>query len=306
MKLTHLRDLVAVADRGGLRRAARHLGLAQPALSRSIRELEHELEASLFERSTTGMVLTPIGEAFGRRCAAIQLELQRAMDEVKQLRGVAAGTVSIGLSTAPHVALLPHVIAPFHRRYADVLLKISEGLFPAMEAGIRNGAVDFYVGPLSEDRLAGEFTSEKLFDNERVVMARPGHPLADARSLSDLADARWVATSVTTSSKAELDPVFELYDLPLPKISVQAHSALTMISVAASSDLLAMLPQQWLGFAQSTGLLQHVAIRERLAAPAICLVTRSTLPLTPAAEHLSDLLRKAVINHVVPRSPVAP
>ena len=71
MKLTHLRDFLAVADRGGLRRAAKHLGLAQPAISRSIRELEHELGATLFERSTSGMVLTPIGEAFRRRTAAI-------------------------------------------------------------------------------------------------------------------------------------------------------------------------------------------------------------------------------------------
>lgn len=296
MKLTHLRDFLAVAERGGLRRAARHLGLVQPAISRSIRELEHELGVSLFERSSSGMVLTPIGEAFRRRTAAIQLELERAREEVAQLSGVATGTVWIGLSTAPHVAMLPQVLEPYQKRFPDVLLKISEGMFPAMESEIRDGSIDFYVGPLSEDLLTSDFKCEKLFDNQRLVMVRPGHPLSKARSLSELVNARWVATSVTTNHEAELYPVFESHGLPRPKIAVQAHSALTMISAAASSDLLAMLPQQWLGFARSTGLLRHIALRERLAAPAICIVTRSALPLTPAAEHLADLFRRAAVN----------
>jgi LysR family transcriptional regulator of abg operon len=296
MKLTHLRDFLAVADRGGLRRAAKHLGLAQPAISRSIRELEHELGATLFERSTSGMLLTPIGEAFRRRTAAIQLELQRAREEVSQMSGVTTGTVWIGLSTAPHVAMLPRVLEPYRKRYPDTLLKISEGLFPAMESEIRDGSIDFYVGPLSEGHITGELKCEKLFDNQRLVMARPGHPLSKARSLSELVNARWVATSVTANNEAELYPVFETFGLPHPKIAVQAHSALSMISAAASSDLLAMLPQQWLGFARSTGLLTHIALREKLAAPAICIVTRSSLPLTPAAEYLADLFRRAAPN----------
>ena len=129
-------------------------------------------------------------------------------------------------------------------------------------------------------------------------MGRPGHPLENARSLSQLAYARWVATSVTANHEAELGPVFESYGLPPPKIAVQARSALTMITAAASSNLLAMLPVQWLSFARSTGLLSPMKLRERLEAPAIFMVSRSSLPLTPAAEHLSDLFRRAAVNRV--------
>lgn len=296
MKLSQLRHLLAVAELGGLRRAARHLGIAQPAITRSIRELEHELGVTLFERSATGMTLTPIGRAFVRRSQAAQLELDRARDEVLQLKGVGTGTVSIALSTAPHVALLPRVLGPFQRRYPDVRLRITEGLFPAVESDIRNGAVDFYVGPLSEDRLGGDFISEKLFDNRRIVLARPGHPLAGATALSDLADARWVATSVTVNSEAELFPLFQQHGLPNPVIGVEVGSALSMITVAASSDVLAMLPQQWADFASNSGLLVHIPIREQIDAPAIRIVTRASLPLPPIAEHLCDLFRRAGLN----------
>jgi LysR family transcriptional regulator of abg operon len=302
MKLTHLRDLVTVAERGGLRRAARHLGLAQPAITRSIRELEHELGATLFERNTTGMVLTPIGEAFHLRTAAIQRELQRACEEVKQLSGVASGTVAVGLSTAPHVALLPKVLDPFRKRYPEVLLEIKEGLFPAMASHIREGSMDFYVGAVCENTMrneinsVSEFVTEKLFENNRLVMARPGHPLMKARSLAELTGARWVSTSVTGDHEAELSPVFEKFGLPQPKIAVKAHSFLGMITAASSADLLAMFPQQWLGLARSTGLLAHIQLRERLEAPPILMVTRSSLPLTPAAEYLADLMRRAALN----------
>ncbi|WP_375402174.1 LysR substrate-binding domain-containing protein [uncultured Sphingomonas sp.] len=296
MKLTQLRHLIAVAELGGLRRAARHLGLAQPAITRSIRDLEHELGATLFERSASGMMLTPIGKAFVRRSAAVQVELERARDEVQQLKGLSTGTVSIGLSTAPHVLMLPKVLDPFRRRYPDVRLRIAEGLFPALEAEVRDGSIDFYVGPLSEDRLAGEYVVEKLFDNHRVVLCRRGHPLAGVTTLGELAEARWVTTSVTTNSEAELFPLFERHGLPNPVIAVQAQSALSMITVVASSDILAMLPRQWLDFTRTGRLLTHISVREELAAPAICIVTRTSLPLTPVAGDLCDLFRRSALN----------
>jgi DNA-binding transcriptional LysR family regulator len=87
MKLHHLRDIVAIAERGSLRAAARHLSVAQPALTRSVRELERELGVALFERRTRGMILTPMGNAFMRRARSILGEMRRARDEVEQLHG---------------------------------------------------------------------------------------------------------------------------------------------------------------------------------------------------------------------------
>lgn len=105
MKLNALRDFLAVAERGGVRAAARHLGLAQPAISRSIAELEKELGAALFERHAKGVQLTPVGLAFLRRATAIHHEIQRARDEAGQLRGAVNGRVTLGMSTAPHLEL---------------------------------------------------------------------------------------------------------------------------------------------------------------------------------------------------------
>ena len=92
MKFNQLRDVVAIAERGSLRAAARHLALAQPALTRSVHELERELGVPLFERRARGMILTPMGEAFVRRASAVLSEVRRARDEVEQLHGGTRGT----------------------------------------------------------------------------------------------------------------------------------------------------------------------------------------------------------------------
>ncbi|WP_174279690.1 LysR substrate-binding domain-containing protein [Sphingomonas bacterium] len=300
MKLGQLNHLIAVAELGGLRRAARHLGIAQPAITRSIQELEHELGVVLFERHASGMTPTPIGEAFVRRGLVVQRELERARDEVQQLKGISNGIVSIGLSTAPHVAMLPMVLEPFQRRYPDVRLRITEGLFPALEPEIRSGAIDFYVGPLAEEGLTGEYITEKLFNNSRVILARRGHRLRDATSLAELKGARWVSTSVTINAEAELWPLFQQHGLPRPVTAVEARSALSTIAVAASSDLLAMMPRQWLGFVRTGRLLTQIKVREELVASTICVVSRSRLPLTPVAQHLCDLFRRSALNQPDP------
>jgi LysR family transcriptional regulator, regulator of abg operon len=101
MKLNQLRDITAIAEHGCLRAASRALGLAQPALTRSVRELE--LGVMLFERRTRGMVLTTVGAAFVHRANAILSDVRRAVDEVEQIGGGKGGTLDTGLSIAAHI-----------------------------------------------------------------------------------------------------------------------------------------------------------------------------------------------------------
>src|SRR6188768_461312 len=197
MKLNQLRDMLAVAESGSLRAAARQLGIAQPALTRSIQELERELGVPLFERKSRGVTLTPMGELFMHRANAVRSELRRAREEIDQVRGRFHGHVSVCLSTVAHIALLPYALPQFRARYPDVHLDITEGLYPNVEPLLRTGIVDCYVGPPPRDPPGSELIVEKLFDNTRVILGRKGHPLGHARSLRGLIDAEWLSTSVT-------------------------------------------------------------------------------------------------------------
>jgi LysR family transcriptional regulator of abg operon len=292
MKLNQLRDLVAIVERGSLRGAARHLGVAQSGLTRSIRNLERELGHPMFEREARGMVLTPMGRLFYQRASSAINELRRADEEMAQAQGGVQGTVVAGLSIMPHLGMLPGALSPFRQRYPGVTLKIIEGLYPAIEPGLRNGTIDFYMGAASQAAPAAGLIAETLFENTRIVVGRKGHPLAAARSLKELSKADWATPSLDVIAAEDLNEVFSRFKLGLPQIRLQANSAMSLLVALAHSDLLTMLPRQWAEFAMTQQALQVIPIRERLAAPPIVFLRRADLPLTPAAEHLSDLLKR--------------
>jgi DNA-binding transcriptional LysR family regulator len=296
MKFSQIRDVVAIVDRGSLRAAAQHLGLAQPALTRSIRELEHELGAPLFERQARGMRLTRLGDAFIHRARAIQSEVRRAHEEFDQLRGLTSGRVAIGLSMASNIVFLPTIVKPFQARFPGVRLKIIEGMFPNLSERVADGEIDFYVGPVVDRPLSRAFTLETLFANDRIVVGRIGHPLGGVSSLAGLTSARWIGTSISLNRESELGAVFEMHGLPAPQIDIDVMSALSTILIAGTSDLLALLPRQYLDHPGARYLLQAIDVVERLAAPDICMVKRSSLPLTPAAEHLADLVHRTALQ----------
>lgn len=294
MKLAQFRDVVAIAERGSLRAAARHLGMAQPALTRSVRELERELGVPLFERRSRGMVLTPMGEIFVRRAGIVLGEVRRARDEIDQLQGGVHGSVVAGLSTAAHIALLPHALKPFRARYPNVRLRIIDGVYPAMESGLKDGSIDCYVGPTPGASIAAELAEEKLFDNRRAIFARRGHPLAKAKSLRELVGADWVwaSTSITHDPEEELIELFARHRLPAPRLALLAQSAFSLIISLTSSDLVALLPIQWASFPLTAQAVAPIPVKEALGAPPIVAIRRASLPPTPAAEFFLDLMRR--------------
>ncbi len=299
MKLSHLRDVLAVAEHGSLRAAGRRIGVAQPAITRSIREVEQELGATLFERHARGVRLTEIGTAFVRRASAVQSELRRAREEVEQLKGRNTGEISVSLSTASSLSLMPSAVKAFRKRFPDAVLKISESFFQAIEPEILSGAVDFYVGPIDVAAVSQQFAVEKLFDNRRLVLARKDHPLAGARQLSDLTEAEWVRPLLSGSNTdVDFDLLFKEQGHAPPRVALQARSAMVTLLVVLSSDLLTILPEQWLDFPLLSNLVAPLPLEKPLPGVAICIVRRRDMPLTPLAEVFCDLMRRAALNYV--------
>jgi len=302
MKLNQLRNLLAIADKGSVRAAARHLGVSQPQLTRSMQELEHELGVTLFERGARGIALTAVGLRFLARAQTIHSEVRRAQEEIAQLQGDTAGSLFVCMSTVPHIALFPYALKEFRKRYPDVVMDVRDGVFPTVEGLLKIGTLDCYIGPAPEQPPGSELVVEKLFDNTRVILCRRGHPLSDARSLRELTGAQWATTSITYKAEEELGPLFAQHGLPAPLLALKAHSALTYITAVAYSDLLTMLPVQWANFEITRNALDIIHVQEALPAPPICIVRRADLPLTLAAEYFCDMMRRASAHLLQERS----
>ena len=293
MKLSHIRDVLAVAELGSLRAAGRHVGVAQPAITRSIQEIEHELGVSLFERHAKGVRLTSVGELFVRRASAIQAELRRAHEEIEHVKGSSGGEVSVAMSIAATIALMPNAIADFQKRHPKALLKISETLFQPVEQDVADGKIDFYVGALEPSTASSRLTVEKLFDNQRVVVARKGHRLTATIDVAALNEARWLRPALSArSSEADFESWLRSIGVAEPKIVVHTRSALQTVLAVATSDLLTVVPRQWLEFPALSESLDALSSVKPLEAAPVCLVRQSGALLTPMAESFCDIVRR--------------
>ena len=284
---------MAIASSRSLRSAATSLGLTQPAISRSLQELEEELGVPLFERHARGVVLTPAGEKFLVRAQIATESIRRGCEEARQFQGDLRGTVSVSLSSAAVLGLLPHAYPQFRKAWPAITVRFVEGQFPIIEPKLRDGELDFYVGPRPEKELGSGYSVQRIADNERVVMARKGHPLANAKSLADLVDAEWLIVGLRDRVEEEFEEVFSAYGLASPAVRTRAESMLVLIALLATTDALVFLPKVWSDSPLFNGVLESLAIREKLAAPEIVQMHSLRFPLTPAAEHLSQLLQRA-------------
>ena len=292
MKLHQLRNLVAVADADSIRGAARQLGLAQPTVTRGLRDLELDLGVPLLERHGKGVTLNAYGMSFISRARSILRDLERGREEIEYLKTSAGGSVNVGLSSAILLSLAPGVFKAFRKMYPKARLTISEGMFAALESSLRDGQIDFYIGPRPAAKLDRSLVAERLFVNKRVVVCRRGHPLAKSRSLRDLIDADWIMTGASQPGESEYEKQFTDLGLPVPRAVTHTITALPIVALLSSTDAIAFLPQQWVRTPLFGTTLTEIPIVEPLAGPEMVRLMRGGVPLTPMAEQLGYLFEK--------------
>ncbi|MES2414731.1 MAG: LysR substrate-binding domain-containing protein [Pseudomonadota bacterium] len=302
MKIHQLRDFIAIAREGGIRAAARHLDLTQPSLSKSVNALEVELGAPLFDRTSTGSVLNNYGEVFLMRAEHVMTELERARDEVHQLKGGRGGRVNFGASGTPSLLFVAGALQRFRMRFSDAQVRIVEGAHSISIAGLRDGSLDFSMVPEPIKALGGEFSVERVFESTRSVVGRLGHPLSKAKSLGDLTKATWLLTGAAGPKRMELDQAFTSNGFAPPMANVQCESLIGLLALLARTDMLALLPHQWVETPITKGVLSEIVVREKISALPICLIKREGLPLTPAAESMADCLRAEAASYA--REPI--
>lgn len=152
IKFHQIRAFVEVARQGSIRGASRTLNLSQPALTKSIKELEEGMAAQLFVRRSKGVALTECGEGFYQRARLILEELRAAQDDIRQRQGELAGQINIGMGASVSRTLMPAVITRFHAQHPQVKVRIMEGQLVSMINELRQGELDFtintyYQGP---------------------------------------------------------------------------------------------------------------------------------------------------------------
>jgi LysR family transcriptional regulator of abg operon len=294
MNTKELHYFVSTAEQGGVRAAARALGVPQPAVTRAIQSLERQLKVALLIRRSDGMTLSAEGKRFLTRARLITNEAQKAAEEIQQTKASYVGEVHAVLSIMPHLHLFPTAIRAFTATYPKVKLHIREALLPAVVNDLRSGEVDFYMGAISPQAREPDIKITELMANSRIVVGRREHPLRHASSLDALTTEQWAVTDLDHDASAELQTLFQRNGLPPPEVSVYGKTTMSILMALTNTNLLAMLPEQWAANPITRDLLAVFPISEKLPALPIGMAVSSRLPLTPPAEHFSDLLRRGI------------
>src|ERR1700694_4159257 len=165
MKLHQLAALVAASASGSLREPAEKLRLSQPALSRSIRELERETGVRLLERTALGVKPTIYGEALILRGKLVESELRQARDDIAHLRAATHGDLRIGATPVAAFSLLPVVLSRFKKAPPQLHVTVSDGMGESLLSGLRQGDFDFVFGRIYDAIDPHEFKVDVLFED---------------------------------------------------------------------------------------------------------------------------------------------
>ena len=245
-KLTRpqLRSLIAISGNQSFEAAARSLGIAQPSLHRSARELERELRRSLYRRTASGMTTTAQGSELARRFALALREIEYGLEELHAARGTVVSRLAIGNIPHSHNQMLSAAINALLRAHPSARVQVVDGHYDALLHDLRSGKLDFLFGVLRRPEWASDVKEELLFANPYVVVARRKHPLASLKTLTacDLVRYDWIMPGPTTPRQQAFERLF-VETQNRPRVSIETTSMQIYRAVLASTDRLTLMSQ---------------------------------------------------------------
>lgn len=208
MELTPLRYFIAIAHARHMTRAARALGVSQPALSSAMRRLEEEVGAPLLDRTGRGVEVTAAGRVLLEHAEAAVRAAGRGTAAVRELQGLESGSIRLGAGATAAAFLLPGVIAQVRKAHPGLRFYVREGGSTSVAEAVISGELDMGIVtlPLRTPESAQLLTIPLVQDELRLI-APPGHALAGKRRFkwTDLRGQSVVAFEAGTAVRHVLD-----------------------------------------------------------------------------------------------------
>jgi len=298
--LRHLSCFVVVAQERTLARAAQRLHLSQPAVSKTLAELERFAGRRLVERGRAGATLTQAGEQFLRHA----VNVTRAMDSAAAAFTRTESpflTAEVGALPTVAVGLLAQAITRLNRHRPHAGVSVRTGANPELLAALKAGEVDFAVGRTAEPAMMAGVSFELLYAESLAVVTRAKHPLAtsEARAVSplELLDYPLVIPGIGTAPRHDVEGFFEAHGIPLPPGRTETQSVSVARALTLLSEAVWITSRHAVQFDIDMGWLRRLNVPVPGSAEPVGLLTRSGATPTELAAYLMDTLRDLSLNH---------
>ena len=291
LKLRDLDTLMAVAQAGGIRKAAGQLHMSQPAVSKAIAELESVLGVRLLDRGPKGVEPTAYGRALLRRGRVIFDELRQGVNEIGYLADPGAGELSVGCGESLMASLAPAVIDHLHRKHPRLVFKMQSGDTPVLlDHFLRERVCELVLLRPWAKLTEPDLQCEPLFHERLFVVSSPQSPWARRRKvrLEELANEPWVLSHVEVKPGSPVVGAFDAIGLALPPKLVLSGSLNLRYSLLATGRYLTVMPATVLRFCAPRGAMKVLPVelpRWELATMIVTLAHRTPSPLAELFMH---------------------
>jgi DNA-binding transcriptional LysR family regulator len=294
MKLHDLRVLMAVVQAGSMSKAAALLNTTQPAVSRSIAELERMIGVRLLDRSPRGVEPTEYGRALLDGGVAVFDDLRQAAKNIEFLADPAAGEVRIGCTPLLAAGFVSTLIDRLSRRYPRIVFHVVTGYVEALHQELSERNVDLLMvwrfGLVADERLDFEF----LFDDSCVVAAGAQSPWARRRriGLAELASEAWVLPPQGSWIASVARETFRANGLDYPHTTVVTDSPQVRISLLATGRFVTIFPASAMRFPDPRLEIKALPVELPVARLANGIVTLKNRTLSPVAQLFIECARE--------------
>lgn len=247
LQLRMLRAIVAINEQQSLLKASSALGITQPALTRTLRDIETILGAQIFERHPRGVTPTAFGTLAAEAAQRILAEIDRLEEEVAHFHTGKSGVVSIGAMAPAAVGVLPGYFSFLRACAPDLEINVRQGTIDELTVLLERGEVSFIIGRLyPPPHRADRFEREPLYFERVSILARSGHPLFSEPEISIPVLAGYAFVLPTMSHQVESEFETLLTSLGL-SIEVKSAPLTFLRELLHSSDCLTISPPQSMG-----------------------------------------------------------
>ena len=293
MKLHDLHVLMAVVQAGSMNKAAGLLNTTQPAVSKSIAELERAVGVRLLDRNAQGVEPTAYGRALLDGGTAVFDDLRQAVKSIEFLADPTAGEVRIGCNPFLAASFVPAVIDRLSRRFPRIVIHLVTAPLEELHRELIERNVDLVItrrfGSIADERMGFEF----LYDEPHVVVAGAQNPWVRRRriELAELVSEPWAMPPPKSVSASVAMEAFRARGLDYPRSTVVTDNAQARISLVAAGRYLTILPSA-LRFPTGQPEIRVLPVEPQMAEMPVGIVTLKNRTLSPIAQLFIDTARE--------------
>lgn len=296
IRLRHLACFVVVAQERTLARAAQRLNLSQPAVSKTLAELEALAGDRLVERGRNGATLSESGEHFLRYAREVMQAVDAAADALAGTDAPSVPTTRVGALPTVAGGVLTRAIAGLRAGRPNAGVQVRTASNPELLASLDSGEIDLAVGRMAEPDMMRGISFELLYSESLAVVTRAGHPLARSGdgelTARDLLDYPLVVPGAGTAPRHHTEVFFQEHGVPLPPGCVETQSISVARALTVAGDAIWITSQRAVQLDIEMGWLHRLALPVAGSIEPIGLLYRSRESPGELTEELMELLRQ--------------